>query len=71
MLENLGLFAAALCTLFGADLLYDAASAHDQGAAFRLLGGAVALVAGLVTVVLVIRSKLYWRRIRKQYRDRT
>ena len=69
MLENLGLAIATLCTMYGAALLYDAASAYDESSAFRLFGGAVALAGGIITIVLITRSKLHWRRIQKQNRQ--
>lgn len=71
MLENLGLFISALSTLYGSALLYDATTSSDISAGFRLLGGAIALAAGLITAAPVLRSKLQWRRIQKQNRPRS
>jgi len=71
MLENLALTTAALLILAGAALLYDASSTQDVGASYHLLAAAVALTGGLITVVLVTRSKFHWRRIQKQNRDDT
>jgi hypothetical protein len=68
MLENLALCGSALCILCGTALLYNSTSSLDTSAAFRLLGGSFVLAAGLITATLVLRSKLHWRRIRKQYR---
>jgi hypothetical protein len=66
MLENFGLVVAALFVLSGSGLLYDGAA--DTNAAFRLLGGATLLAAGLVAGALVLRSKLYWKRIEREDR---
>jgi hypothetical protein len=71
MLENLALFVSAFCSLYGAALLYDATTSLDTSAGPRLLGGAVALAVGLITATLVLKSKLHWRRVQKQYRGRT
>jgi hypothetical protein len=68
MLENLGLAMAIFSIFSGSALLYDAATAGDATALFRLLAGAALLTAGLVTAALVIRGKLHWRQIQKQNR---
>ena len=68
MLENLGLAIAILAIFSGSALLYDAATAGDATALFRLLAAAALLTAGLVTTALVVRSKLHWRQIQKQNR---
>jgi len=68
MLENLGLAIAILSIFSGSALLYDAATAADVTALFRLLAGAALLTAGLVTAALVVRSKLHWRQFQKQNR---
>ena len=70
MFKMLGLAVATLCTIYGAALLYDAASTHYENSAFRLFGGAAALAAGIITAVLVAKSELHWRRIQKQNRQR-
>lgn len=62
MLENFGLAAAAIVTLAGGALLYNAASTSDTNAPLLLLGAAVALAAGLITAALLLKSKLHgWR----------
>jgi hypothetical protein len=71
MLENLALAVSALCTFYGAARLYYATNSPDSSGTIRLLGGAAALVAGLITATLVLRSKIHWRRIQKQNRERT
>jgi hypothetical protein len=71
MLENLGLSVAALFILGGGTLLFDITPARDSSAIFRMLGGAVALAAGLITAALVLRIKFHWWRIQKQNRQRT
>ena len=68
MLENLALSLAALAILAGSALLYDASLAENAGASYQLLAAAVALAGGLITVVLVTRSKFQWRRMQKQNR---
>ena len=66
MLENFGLIVAALLALSGAALLISGLStAPKTDAVLNLVGGAAALAGGVILAVLILRSKLYWRRIHK------
>jgi hypothetical protein len=65
MLENFGIAAAEISSLSGVFLLYNGITSSDMN---QLLGGAALLSGGLVTAVLVAKSKLEWARTLKRYR---
>lgn len=65
MLDNLGIVASSLCLLLGAVLLYVGV---DASQILTVLGGAVVLTLGLVSISLVLKNKWEWRRNYKKYR---
>jgi len=66
MLDKLGLSFAVVFLLLGSILLYDAFSKSDLTQTVRVIGGAVFLALGLVTLSLVAKD---WSKWRKHYKD--
>lgn len=62
MLNPLGLFLAVIALLFGAFLLYDPVPGPVMTQTVRLLGGATLVSFGVLTILLIARDWLIWRR---------
>ena len=66
MLEEIGLVFGVVLFIGGVMLLYGASNAD----AARVLSGAVFASLGAITIYLIIKSKLEWKRFYKAYRGR-
>jgi len=66
MLDKLGLSFAVVFLLLGSMLLYDAVSKSDLTQTARVIGGAVFLALGLVTLSMVAKD---WSKWRKHHKD--
>ncbi len=66
MLDKLGLSFAVVFLLLGSILLYDAVSKSDLTQTARVIGGAVFLALGLVTLSMVAKD---WSKWRKHHKD--
>jgi len=65
MLNMLSLSLAFLLLLIGAFFLYGLDSGPDTSQTVQLLGGAGLVSVGLVTILLVAKDWLHWRRLDK------
>jgi len=66
MLDKLGLSFAVVFLLLGSILLYGAVSKSDLTQTARVIGGAVFLALGLVTLSMVAKD---WSKWRKHHKD--
>lgn len=68
MLDKLGVAFALASLLLGAVLLYDAVSVSDLSQTSKVIGGAVFLALGLVTISLLAKDWWEWRKREKNPR---
>jgi hypothetical protein len=71
MLDNFGLITGSICLVLGAVLLYDGLFMVDANQSLNVIGGAVLLSLGAMTVGLMLRHKLDWWRNYKKSRDQS
>lgn len=59
---------AVVCILFGATLLYDGTPGRDpiQG---QTIAGAAVLSLGVVTLGMILKERLKWKRELRKYRE--
>ena len=69
MLDNFGLIFGSICLLLGAVLLYDGFPIQEAIQSLNVIVGATLLSLGMIAIVLVVRSKLEWRRNYKKWRE--
>jgi hypothetical protein len=62
MLYKVSLFLGLIFLLIGAFFLYDPVSGPDSIQTMRMLGGATLVSLGLITILLVAKDWLDWRR---------
>jgi hypothetical protein len=69
MLDNFGLIIGFICLALGAVLLYDGLFMIETTESLDVIGGAVLISLGTITIGLMLRNKLEWRRNYKKDRD--
>lgn len=68
MLDNFGLTIGFICLALGGILLYDGLVMQEAAQPLDLIGGAALFSLGAMTIGLMIKNKLEWRRNYKKYR---
>jgi len=66
--DVIGLIFAVVCILFGATLLYDSTSGRNPIQAQTIAGAAV-LSLGVVTLRMILKEWLKWKRELRKYRE--
>jgi hypothetical protein len=69
MLDNFGLTIGFICLVLGGLLLYDGFVMQETTQSLDLIGGAALFSLGAMTIGLMVKNKLEWRRNYKKYRD--
>ena len=63
-----GLIFGVVCLVIGAGLLYDGASGRDP-LQVGTIGGAALLSLGVVTLGIILKERLKWKRELRKYRE--
>ena len=69
MLDNFGIVIGSICLVLGALLLYNGLSTQEATQSLEVIGGAVLVSLGTITVGLMVWNKLEWRRNYKKDRN--